>query len=203
MSVSGSHSYPADGVYHGTVTYRQQDQTWVVPFLATGAPACTKTITGTHNGPLTVTEGVTCLDDATITGPVTVRTGAGLYASGSEVRGPLTASGATDVLLCGTTVSGPAAVNGGTRVWLGNSNGDCAPATIKGPVNVTGTTGQVTIDGTTVSGPLVLQNNTATTIVAGNHIGGPLSCAGNSPAPSNAGRPNTASGPKSGQCAGL
>jgi hexosaminidase len=203
MSVSGSHSYPADGVYHGTVTYSHQDQTWAVPFTATGVPACTKTITGTHQGPLTVSSGVTCLDDATITGPVTVRTGAGLYASGSEVRGPLTASGAVDVLLCGTTVSGPASLTSGTRVWLGNHNGDCAPATIKGPLRVTGTTGQVMIDGTTVGGPLVLQNNTATTIVAGNHIGGPLSCAGNSPAPSNAGRPNTASGPKSGQCAGL
>jgi hexosaminidase len=203
MSVSGSHSYPADGVYHGTVTYSYQDQTWAVPFTATGVPSCTKTITGTHNGPLTVSSGLTCLDDATITGPVTVRTGAGLYASGSEVRGPLTASGAADVLLCGTTVSGPAALSSGTRVWLGNHNGDCAPATIKGPVSVTGTTGQVMIDGTTVGGPLVLQNNTAPTIVAGNHIGGPLSCVGNSPAPSNAGRPNTASGPKSGQCAGL
>ena len=203
MSVSGSHSYPVDRVYHGTVTYSYKDQTWAVPFIATGVPFCTKTITGTHDGPLTVSSGVTCLDDATINGPVTVRTGAGLYASGSEVRGALTASGAVNVLLCGTTVSGPASLTGGTRVWLGNHNGECAPATIKGPVRVTGTTGQVTIDGTTVSGPLVVQNNTAATIVAGNHIGGPLSCAGNSPAPGNAGQPNTASGPKSGQCAGL
>ncbi|GAA4585672.1 hypothetical protein GCM10023194_29040 [Planotetraspora phitsanulokensis] len=203
VSVSGSHTYPADQVYHGTVTYSYQDQTRVVPFTATGLPACTKTITGTQSGPLTVTSGVTCLYDATISGPLTVRAGAGLYASGSEVRGPLTASGASNVVLCGTTVSGPAALNGGARVWLGNDNGDCAPATVKGPVTVTGTTGQVTIDGSTVGGPLVLQNNTATTIVAGNHIGGPLSCAGNSPAPSNGGRPNTVSGPKSGQCAGL
>ena len=129
--------------------------------------------------------------------------GAGLYASGSEVRGPLAASGAVNVLLCGTTVSGSASLTGGTRVWLGNRNGDCAPARIKGPVKVTGTTGPATVDGATVGGPLVLENNTATTIVAGNHIGGPLSCTGNSPAPTNAGRPNTASGPKSGQCAGL
>ncbi|MFJ2033943.1 family 20 glycosylhydrolase [Streptosporangium sp. NPDC087985] len=203
MSVSGSHTYPADQVYRGTVTYSYQDQTWVVPFTATGVPSCTKTIIGPHSGPLTVSSGVTCLDDATITGPVTVRAGAGLYASGSEVRGPLTASGAVDVLLCGTTVSGPATLTGGARAWLGNHKGDCAPATIKGPVRVTGMTGQVTIDGSTVSGPLVLQDNTAATIVAGNHIGGPLSCAGNSPAPTNAGEPNTASGPKSGQCAGL
>ena len=73
MSVSGSHTYPADEVYHGTVTYSHQDQTWVVPFIATGVPSCTKTIIGTHYGPLTVSSGVTCLEGATITGPVTVR----------------------------------------------------------------------------------------------------------------------------------
>jgi hexosaminidase len=63
----------------------------------------------------------------------------------------------------------------------------------------------VTIDGATVTGPLSLQNNKVATapIVTGNHIGGPLSCARNSPAPSNDGLPNTASGPKSGQCASL
>jgi hexosaminidase len=100
-------------------------------------------------------------------------------------------------------VSGPVSLAGGTRVWLGNRNGDCAATTIRGPVSITGSTGQVTIDGATVNGPLAVQNNTATTIVAGNHIGGPLSCAGNSPPPSNAGQPNTVSGPKSGQCATL
>jgi hexosaminidase len=203
MSVSGSHTYPADQVYHGTVTYSRQDQTWVIPFTATGLPSCTNTITGTHNGPLTVSSGLTCLYDATISGSVTVRTGAGLYASGSDVRGPVTASVADNVVLCGSTVSGPVRITGGMRVWLGNRNGDCAPTTTNGPVTVTGSTGQVTIDGTTVNGPLVLQNNTAGTIIAGNHVNGPLSCAGNSPAPSNAGQPNTASGPKSGQCAKL
>jgi len=203
MSVSGSHTYPADQVFHGTVTYSRAEQTWVVPFTATGIPACTNTITGTHNGPLTVSSGLTCLYDATINGPMTVRPGAGLYLSGSEVRGPLAASGASNVVLCGTTVSGPVSVSGGSRVWLGNRNGDCAPATIKGPVSITGSTGQVTIDGATVNGPVALLNNTAGTIVAANHIGGPLSCAGNSPPPSNAGQPNTVSGPKSGQCAKL
>ena len=203
MTVSGSHTYPADGVYHGTVTYSRQGQTWDVPFVATGVPSCTTMVTGTHQGPLTVSAGVTCFDGATVSGPVTVAAGAGLYASGSEIGGPVTASGAGNVLLCGTTVSGPVSVTGGTRVWLGNHNGECAPATIGGPVRVSGSVGQVTIDGATVAGPLVLQNNTGSTIVSGNHISGPLSCTGNSPAPTNAGQPNSASGPKSGQCAGL
>jgi hexosaminidase len=61
----------------------------------------------------------------------------------------------------------------------------------------------VTIDGTSIAGPLVLRNNTGSTIVSGNHINGPLTCTGNSPAPANNGRPNTTSGPKSGQCSTL
>jgi hexosaminidase len=201
MTVSGSHTYPTDGVYHGTVTYSRQSQTWVVPFVATGVPSCTTMLTGTHNGPLKVSSGVACFDGATVSGPVTVAPGAGLYASGSEFRGPLTASGAANVLLCDTTVSGPVTVTGATRVWLGN--GECTPTTVRGPVKVSGSIGQVTIDHATIAGPLVVQNNTGPTIISGNHISGPLSCTGNSPAPTNAGQPNSASGPKSGQCAGL
>jgi hexosaminidase len=199
MTVTGSHTYPADGVYHGTVTYSRQSQTWVVPFVATGVPACTTMLTGTHNGPLAVSSGVACFDGATVSGPVNVAAGAGLYASGSEFRGPVTASGS--VQLCGTTVSGPVTVTGATRVWLGN--GECSPTTVRGPVTVSGSTGQVTIDGTSIAGPLVLRNNTGSTIVSGNHINGPLTCTGNSPAPANNGRPNTTSGPKSGQCSTL
>ncbi|MDQ1499901.1 MAG: hexosaminidase, partial [Actinomycetota bacterium] len=52
MTVNGSHTYPADGTYHGTVTYTRQGQTTVVPFVATGVPSCTTMLTGTHQGPL-------------------------------------------------------------------------------------------------------------------------------------------------------
>ena len=62
MTVSGSHTYPADGVHHGTVTYSRQGQTWVVPFVATGVPSCTTMLSGTHQGPLTVSSGVACFD---------------------------------------------------------------------------------------------------------------------------------------------
>ncbi|MEU4191845.1 family 20 glycosylhydrolase [Kribbella sp. NPDC026611] len=183
MTVGGSHTYPVDGVYHGSVTYTRQGQSWVVPYVATGVPACTTMLTGTHQGPMTVSSGVACLNGATISGPVTVSAGAGIYASGSTFRGPVSASGAGTLVLCGSMVSGPVTVTGKTRVWLGNANGACA--------------------GTTVSGPVSLQNDTGSTVVSGNRINGPLSCAGNSPTPTNAGRPNTVSGPKSGQCTGL
>ncbi|MFC0864742.1 beta-N-acetylhexosaminidase [Sphaerimonospora cavernae] len=207
-TLSGDHTYRANGEYQAKVTVSVDGRDPVVAgftVTASGVPACTTTITGARSGPLTVSSGVACLDRATISGPVTVKAGAGLYASRSRLTGPLTASGAVDVLMCDTTVSGPLSLAGGGRVWLGNRNGGCAPAKINGPVTVTGTTGQVTIDGGVVSGPLHLRDNkvSAAPIVAGNRIGGPLSCAGNSPMPSNDGRPNTVSGPKTGQCAEL
>jgi hexosaminidase len=183
ITVSGSHTYAADGVYHGKVSYTRQGVTTEVPFVATGVPACTTMLTGARSGPLTVSSGVACLDGATISGPVSVTGGAGIYLTGSTVSGPVSASGAGNVLLCGTTVSGPVSVTGKTRVWIGNAAGDCAPSTVSGPVS--------------------LRNNTGSTVVSGNRINGPLSCSGNTPAPTNAGRPNSVSGPKSGQCAGL
>jgi hexosaminidase len=201
MTVSGSHTYAVDGTYHGTVTFTRQDQTWAVPFVATGVPSCTSMLTGNRQGPLTVSSGVACLDGATVAGPVTVASGASLYAIGSTVRGPVTASG--DVLLCGSNVSGPVTVTGASRVWLGNRNGESAATTVLGPVTVTGSAGQVTIDSSSVGGPLTVRNNSGSTVVSGNQIDGPLSCTGNSPAPTDAGVPNRAAGPKSGQCAEL
>jgi hexosaminidase len=92
-------------------------------------------------------------------------------------------------------------VTGATRAWIGN--GECAPTKVSGPVKISGSTGQVTVDHATIGGPLVVQNNTGPTLISANHINGPLSCSGNSPTPTNAGQPNTTSGPKSGQCAVL
>ncbi|MEU8260861.1 bifunctional UDP-sugar hydrolase/5'-nucleotidase [Micromonospora sp. NPDC048999] len=142
-------------------------------------PACTRTITGSYSGPLQVTSGVTCLAGATVSGPVTVKKGAGLYVTGARLSGPVTASGATVFALLDSTISGPVTINGSTDT--------------------------LAIHGSSISGPVSLQNNKVTDAptVAGNKISGPLSCSGNSPAPSNDGRPNTVSGPKTGQCAGL
>ncbi|RMB85455.1 ParB/Srx family N-terminal domain-containing protein [Streptomyces shenzhenensis] len=146
------------------------------------APSCTTTLTGTRSGPLTVGSGVTCLDRARLTGPVTVRAGASLISRGSTVSGPVAASGARTVQLCGTTVNGPVSI---TRtdgpVLLGGPG--CTADAVTGPVALTGNTGGVTVSGGTVTGP--------------------LACSANSPAPSDAGKPVTVRGPRSGQCATL
>jgi hypothetical protein len=140
---------------------------------------CTSTISGRHKRPLFVT-GVTCLNNATLSGPVIVGPGASLLAIDS-------------------TINGAVATLSATAVHLYNS-------TIRGPVALTGTTGSTAIVDSTISGPAVLLNNRTGSIepiVADSRVNGPLVCAGNTPAPINLGAPNSVKGPAIGQCAGL
>ncbi|KAA2259412.1 glycoside hydrolase family 92 protein [Solihabitans fulvus] len=147
--------------------------------LAKPNPSCTSTITGQHNGPLRVSSGVVCLDNATVNGPIVVDAGASLYAVGGSVHGPVSATGAGTVVLLGTKVDGP--------------------------VTVTGATGEVSIENARISGPVSLVNNAvpAASIVAASAIDGPLACTGNAQQPVNNGLPNTVRGPATGQCQGL
>ncbi|MEV0569481.1 family 43 glycosylhydrolase [Dactylosporangium sp. NPDC050588] len=153
-------------------------QQWQLSAAEAPASGCTTTITGRHNGPLTVT-GTLCVRGGTISGPVTVRPGAALDAVDATFNGPVSASGAAWVSLIGGRVSGP--------------------------VSVTGTTGGVALIGAQVSGPVSLTNNTGVVpaVVSGGTISGPLSCTGNTPAPTADGTANTVRGPRSGQCANL
>ncbi|MET0132397.1 MAG: GH92 family glycosyl hydrolase, partial [Kibdelosporangium sp.] len=98
-----------------------------VEFLAKPTPACTQTITGTHNGPLRVT-GVVCLHNATVNGPVQIDAGASLYAFGGTIAGPVSGNQAAAVALIGTKVAG--------QVSLTQTRGEVSigAATISGPV---------------------------------------------------------------------
>ncbi|MBX6751748.1 MAG: hypothetical protein IRY85_19180 [Micromonosporaceae bacterium] len=140
---------------------------------------CDTTITGVRNGPLTVS-GVTCLDGATVRGPVSVPAGASLLAINSSISGPVSAASAKAVHLYDTQVSGPVSLSGtiGSAALVGS--------TVRGPVSVTGT-------------------NTpgVELVVAANTINGALACTGNSPAPINLGVANEVKGPASGQCVNL
>jgi hypothetical protein len=143
--------------------------------LLPAPPACTQTITGRHRGPLVVRGGVTCLDGATVTGPVTVTAGASLVATGATIGGPVAANGAATVELFHSTVGGPLAV--------------------------TGTTGDVQVLGGTVRGPATLTGNAAP-VFAGVTVQGPLTCAGNAQAPNDVDIANAVQGPSLGQCRG-
>jgi hypothetical protein len=149
---------------------------------AGGGPAtCDRIIRGRHAGPLTVTDGVTCLAaGARVVGEVNVRAGAGLVATAAVVQGPVSAIGATRVELSFTQVTGP--------------------------VLVTGATGPVSLFADQVTGSVSLVANTTgrtAPVVSGNTVIGTLSCLGNQPAPTDHGLPNTATGGAFGQCAGL
>jgi uncharacterized repeat protein (TIGR01451 family) len=146
-------------------------------------PECTDTITGQHTGPLTISDGTTCLDGAAVTGPVTVRPGAGLVADGARITGPVTAQGASEVSICDSRITGSLTVTSAASVTIGDPANGCAGNTVTGPVGITGSDGP--------------------SVIAGNRIVGSLTCSGNDPAPVNNGHPNTVIGPKSGQCSSL
>ncbi|MFC7613243.1 5'-nucleotidase C-terminal domain-containing protein [Actinokineospora soli] len=112
------------------------------------APVCDKTITGTHVGPLVVSSGLTCLDGATVVGPVVVRAGASLQATGARITGPVAATRPESVTLTDTRVTGSLSISGATDA--------------------------VVIENTQVTGPIALYNNTGGVTVAGNTITGPL-----------------------------
>ncbi len=161
-------------------------------------PTCDTTITGTRFGPVTVSSGLTCVDNATILGPVTVRAGAGLIMTGGLIAGPVSASGATQFTLSGTQVYGPISVSGTTGAVVLDK------AKIAGPVSLSGNKAGVKLDTATIAGPVSVTGNTGgAAVIAGNTINGPLSCSGNDPAPGNDNRKNTVRGPASGQCAKL
>jgi len=178
---------PAAGYGRHTIAYHAIDPTgnigtaseFVVTLLRP-TPACTTTITGRHTGPLVITSGVTCLDRAEQTGPILVRSGAALVASGASITGPVSASGAAAVELLNSTVTGP--------------------------VLITGTTTDLTIVGGRFVGPVLLSDNHTgdrAGVLAGATVTGPVLCTGNSPAPENLQAPNAIRGPAAGQCARL
>lgn len=141
---------------------------------------CTTTVSGTHAAAITVTEGKTCLNEATVAGPVTVEPGAALSVRDSTVSGTLSADNAAAVTVCATSVTGATRLVDGRGVTLGHPAAGCAVNTFTGPVTVNDTTGL--------------------TVIAGNTITGRLSCSGNEPPPVSVGHPNTVVGPVTGQC---
>lgn len=162
-------------------------------------PVCAKTITGRHNGPLVVSSGLTCLEDATVNGPVVVRAGASLLATGGVIAGPVAATQPALFSLTGTRVSGSVSVSAASGAVT------IEDATIAGPVSLSGNTAGVRLDTAAVSGPVSLKRNAGAepVVVAANTISGPLACSENTPAPVNETRPNTVRGPAAGQCRDL
>ena len=158
--------------------------------LPGGSPACTTVVSGTRNGSLRLTSGVTCLAGGTVNGSVTVQSGASLVVQdGSRINGAIRATGAAVVHVFG------ARVNGDTRI-TGSAD--------------------VIVAGSVFSGSLTLVGNRSPAVtipsgdtrnygigVVGNTIAGRLACLENDPGATNFGAPNAVIGARSGQCADL
>ncbi len=135
---------------------------------STEAQQCTRTLTGRVDGPLEVSEGVTCLDGATVAGGVKVSNGATLVADGSRINGGLHSSGAHIVSLNDARVSGPTDLRG-TAGWL-----KVTGSRLQGPVRVTDNGGGVAPDlsDTSVHGNLSCTGNAASPVLAGTRVTG-------------------------------
>lgn len=129
-------------------------------------PPCTETITGTRRGPLTVTSGVTCLRDATVSGPVTVKAGGSLVVDGGTVSGALTASKAAEIHLLNARVNGSVSLSAATLTVVG--------ARINGAAVI----GSGILAGTTVKGALVCSGGQVDDLGAPNTVTGASTCGG-------------------------
>jgi hypothetical protein len=171
---------------------------------------CTRTITGTHRGLLTIKKGVTCITAATLHGPPTITRGATVAINSSRISGPLHSNQANALSVCSTRITGPISVTASTgAVLVGDGSPGCGASTIRGRITLTGNTGGLELGGNAISGPVRLTRNSApgpgTTgvEVEANHIRGSLACWRNTPAPSDGNQPNTVTGHATGQCVGL
>src|SRR5690625_542123 len=91
---------------------------------------CTETVTGEHSGPITLTSGNLCIEDAIMNGPVHI-----------DVEG--------QVLIRHSTMQGPVTIRDATGVAVEDSD-------IRGPMRAAETSGPLTLQATDVHGPLVL-----------------------------------------------
>ena len=147
--------------------------------LPGASPECTTTVTGTRKRP-TVESGVTCLDDATIDGPVTVEPGASLVVSdGSELHKGLHATDAAVVHVFGATVNRDSKITG---------------------------TGDVIVAGSLFRGKLTVSDSKGSSYgvaILGNKVNDKLICTGNDPGVTDFGAPNNVVHKTAGQCAEL
>jgi hypothetical protein len=197
---------------------------FVLPATAAGnTTTCTDVLAPGNYGRIVVPADATCLSD----GPVVIRgglfVGAGAtFVLGSEenavptgvISGGVHATNAASVQIHFTTIHGGIDVHGGSGPFGGPF--DITWNTIEDSV----INGGATIDGyngfwmgfirNTVKGNVNLNGNVLVDLDGNeyvtNTIHGSLNCSGNSPAPQvgdSEGSPNTVTGQKTGQCAGL
>jgi hypothetical protein len=131
----------------------------------------------------------------------------------ARISGGIVANGPAFLSICGSDVAGPSGgpalsvSNAAVAVRIGDPATGCAGNRIAGTVNLTAnlavTFGANQVMGTPGNGNVNVTNGgPGNTVIKANTISQALNCSGNTPAPTNAGQPNSAAS-KTGQCAGL
>jgi hypothetical protein len=169
--------------------------------------ACTTNVTGTVAN-ITVPAGsVTCVNGAFVTGSITVQPGGSLVVNpGTRVVNGITSQGSTGVRICGAQIRNGISIAGTVGpVVIGDGTAACPRNDVIGLVSLDGNH-TVEFDTNRVSGSVSVANTSGSPlapVVAGNQITVNLDCAGNLPAPTNEGRPNSVLGARTNQCAAL
>jgi parallel beta-helix repeat protein len=180
----------------------------LAPFVA---PAYTRTITGDFMGPVTVAAGESVLlnTGARVVGPVTVAPGGALTVTGAKITGGLTADNPSFLSICGTEIAAPSTgaqalgvSNAAVPIRIGDPANGCAGNRFAGTVSLA-TNLAVTFGANAVSHAATFTNGgPGNTVIKANDFLASLACTANTPAPVNAGQPNTAPS-KTGQCTGI
>ena len=118
--------------------------------------------------------------------------------------------------MCGSTVNGDIRVSGSAKfVLFGDAGDDGAPAcagnTLNGSTTIFASRGRAEVSANAISEDLIINDSSGTgpdegrmrTQIEANTIGDDLFCFGNTPAPTNDGRPNSITGESFGQCIGF
>lgn len=138
---------------------------------------CDQLVTGNRTGGLQVsTSG--CVQDATVSGSITVAAGGTLALLGATVNGTVTVTGGGTVLICGSRLQGALSVTRSTGpVILGGSG--CAANSFTAGITIRGATAGVTLAGSVATAPVALTDNAGGVTVTGTTLGAPLAVTGN------------------------
>jgi len=170
--------------------------------------ACTTTVTG-DSGPVVVPAGqVTCINNATVVGSVTVQPGGALVMNGAKVYYGVSAQGAAGVRICGSQIAssdagvGLSVTGSFGPVVVGDGTAGCPRNDIVDNVSFAANQ-SLRFDTNRVTGRVSVVSTASAPVVAANQIVATLDCSGNTPPPTNEGRPNNVFGGRTGQCAAL
>jgi hypothetical protein len=194
----GTHSITA--VYLGDTNFA----------TSTSAPlsrtvTCDQNITGTFSGNVSATSGLTCINDANVTGGVSISPGARVSITNSTVGGYITstASGIGALVICGSRIGGGLQITGASgSILVGDPYAaGCSGNAFSGQVTLASSGAGVRFNANQANAGVAVTNTSGgATIIGGNKVNGALQCSGNNPVASNGGHPNIA-GARTGECA--